>query len=293
MSFLSHDDLPRRRKDSARPIVNFGTLRVSQSRGGARRPLARVDSHRAPRGSGAGVSRAARSRGATWTPVGPARDVPSSGRRLPRPQPRATIPSQTSPSAPRTLPRARPQAPRSRAPTPTAVRASPGRPQPRATRPFCRATRQPRRPPRGWISSPETLARQAGAPAFDFMRGGAGGAFLRVVRMGDVPGMDPGRPPGTEGFEPATMEAAARRIAEAATEAEKTRARRGSEARGVARGAGRQRTDVLFGTEPRARHVGTTRVRRPPFVARLVRGWSNAPTRGVMVRLYSTTTSRS
>ena len=70
----------------------------------------------------------------------------------------------------------------------------------------------------------ETLARQAGAPAFDFMRGGAGGAFYEWCAWATFRGMDPGRPPGTEGFEPATMEAAARRIAEAATEAEKTRA---------------------------------------------------------------------
>lgn len=64
----------------------------------------------------------------------------------------------------------------------------------------------------------ETLARQAGAPAFDFMRGGAGGAFYEWCAWATSRGMDPGRPPGTEGFEPATMAAAARRIAETAAE---------------------------------------------------------------------------
>ena len=215
-------------------------------------------------GAQAPVSAAPRARAARHgPPVGPARDVPSSGRRLPRPQPRATIPSQTSPSAPRTLPRARPQAPPALAPTPTAVRASPGRPQPRAMRPLCRATR--RRGGHRGDGSRVRDAREAGGRArvrFHARRRRRG--VLRVVRMGDVPG-DGSRPTAGHGRVRTrdhggggeTHSGGGHRGGEDAR-------RRGSEARGVARGAGRQRTDVLL--EP---NHGRDTLGPPVFVVHL------------------------
>ena len=221
---VSHDD----GQDEGRTVLvpsSTSAPFASLSPEGRAPTLARVDSHRAGlrRRCRCASARAARH----GPPVGSARDVPlrpSASRPQPRDHP------QTSPPLP-TSPRARPQAPPALAPTSTAVALPPD--DPNLALVCCVARQSPRRQ-RGWISSPRRSRGRRARP-FDFMRGGAMGR-LRAVRMGDVPGDGSWPTPGTEGFEPATMEAAARRIAEAATEAEKTRAaeaQRGGARRGT------------------------------------------------------------
>ena len=148
-------------------------------------------------GAQAPVSAAPRARAARHgPPVGPARDVPSSGRRLPRPQPRATIPSQTSPSAPPPPPRAPPPTPRSRADPNRRSRFPRTTPTSRDASVVSRDT-SPRRPPRGWISSPRRSRGRRARPRSISCEAAPAGRS-RVVRMGDVPG-DGSRPTAGHG----------------------------------------------------------------------------------------------
>ena len=193
LCFLSHDDLPRRRKDSV-PSSTSAPFASLSPEGRAPTPRSRG---LAPRASG--LRRRCRRAAARAARHGPP-SAPRATRPLLRLSASPTPTARDHPLAnlslrPPHLPRARPQAPPpARRPQPPF--ALPGRPQPGAMRPLCRATSPPRRPPRGWISSPRRL-RQAGAPVRFHARRRRRGV-LRVVRMGDVPG-DGSRPTAGHG----------------------------------------------------------------------------------------------
>lgn len=226
----------------------FGTLRASQSRGARSDPLPRVDSQRAPRGSGDGVTCAARSRGATWTPRRPLLGPATSPTRSARGHHPLAIPSLRPPRPPW---RPHPSAPRSRADPNLRSRSPRTTPTSRDASVAWRDT-SPRRPPRGWISSPRRSRGRRAPPRSISCEAAPAGRSTSGARGRRPGGWIPADRRARRGSNPRPW----RRRRDASP---RRRRSSGIAGRGARRGT---RTDGrTSGTKPRARRGGTTRTR--------------------------------
>ena len=216
--------------------------------GRAPTPLPRVDSHRAPRGSGDGVTCAARSRGATWTPRRPLLGPATSPTRSARGHHPLAIPSLRPPRPPW---RPHPSAPRSRADPNLRSRSPRTTPTSRDASVAWRDT-SPRRPPRGWISSPRRSRGRRAPPRSISCEAAPAGRSTSGARGRRPGGWIPADRRARRGSNPRPW----RRRRDASP---RRRRSSGIAGRGARRGT---RTDGrTSGTKPRARRGGTTRTR--------------------------------